>query len=71
MRRGEFRSDVDTRLPVLGFLGMANGVASWYRAEEAAIDRISAEFVRLILAGHEAAQASLRPRRARASASSA
>ena len=48
VRRGEFRSDLDTRLTVLAILGMANAVASWYRSEEAAIDRVSAEFVRLI-----------------------
>ena len=69
MRRGEFRSDVDTRLPVLGFLGMANGVASWYRAEEAAIDRISAELIRLILTGvARRPRPRRRPRRVRASA---
>jgi TetR/AcrR family transcriptional regulator, cholesterol catabolism regulator len=51
VRRGEFRSDLDTRLAVLGILGMANAVANWYRAEEVAIDRISSEFARLLVAG--------------------
>jgi len=51
VRRGEFRSDLDTRLAVLGILGMANAVANWYRAEEVAIDRISGEFARLLVAG--------------------
>ena len=51
VRRGELRSDLDTRLAVLAILGMANAVASWYRSEEAAIDRVSAEFVRLIADG--------------------
>ena len=51
VRRGEFRSDLDTRLAVLGLLGMANAVANWYRAEEVAIDHISAEFVRLVVDG--------------------
>jgi AcrR family transcriptional regulator len=51
VRRGEFRPDLDTRLAVLGILGMANAVAGWYRGEEAAIDRISAEFVGLIVDG--------------------
>ena len=51
VRRGEFRSDLDTRLAVLGILGMANAVANWYRAEEMAIDRISAEFARLLVGG--------------------
>jgi hypothetical protein len=48
VRRGEFRSDLDTRLVVLGILGMANAVANWYRAEAVAVDRIIAEFVRLL-----------------------
>jgi hypothetical protein len=30
---------------------MANAVANWYRAEEVAIDRVSAEFARLLVAG--------------------
>ena len=60
MRRGAFRSNLDTRLAVLAILGMANAVASWYRSEEAAIDRVSAEFVRLIADGvGEAAEAAL------------
>jgi AcrR family transcriptional regulator len=51
VRRGEFRTDLDTRLAVLGILGMANAVANWYRAEEVAIDRVSAEFARLLVGG--------------------
>src|SRR5713226_4247284 len=51
VRRGEFRSDLDTRLAVLGILGMANAVANWYRTEEVAVDRIIAEFVRLLTQG--------------------
>jgi AcrR family transcriptional regulator len=51
VRRGEFRSDLDTRLAVLGILGMVNTVASWHRAEEVAVDRISAEFARLVTDG--------------------
>jgi TetR/AcrR family transcriptional regulator, cholesterol catabolism regulator len=54
VRRGEFRADLDTRLVVLGILGMVNAVANWYRAEEVAIDRISAEFARLIADGVKA-----------------
>jgi len=38
-------------LAVLGILGMANAVANWYRAEEVAIDRVSAEFARLLVTG--------------------
>ena len=72
VRRGEFRSDLDTRLAVLGLLGMANGVASWYRAEEAAVDRISAEFIGLILTGVARRPGPRRrPRRVHASASGA
>jgi AcrR family transcriptional regulator len=51
VRRGEFRPDLDTRLVVLGILGMANAVASWYRNEDVAIERISAEFVHLAVDG--------------------
>jgi AcrR family transcriptional regulator len=51
IRRGEFRADLDTRLAVLGILGMANAVANWYRSEEVTIDRVSAEFVRLLAEG--------------------
>jgi TetR/AcrR family transcriptional regulator, cholesterol catabolism regulator len=51
VRQGEFRADLDTRLTVLGILGMANAVANWYRNEEVAIERISGEFARLIVDG--------------------
>src|SRR5262249_56663899 len=51
VRRGEFRADLDTRLAGLGILGMVNAVADWYRREEVAIDRISAEVARLIADG--------------------
>ena len=48
VRKGEFRADLDTRLATLAILGMANAVASWYRKEEVPIERISAEFARLV-----------------------
>jgi AcrR family transcriptional regulator len=51
VRRGEFRSDLDTRLAVLGILGMSNAVANWYRTEDVAVERISAEFARLLVDG--------------------
>src|SRR5262245_7140639 len=51
VRRGEFRADLDTRIAVLGILGMANGAASWYRTEEVAIDRVIAELMRLPIDG--------------------
>jgi AcrR family transcriptional regulator len=54
VRRQEFRSDLDTRLATLAILGMANAVASWYRKEEVPIERISAEFARVILDGARA-----------------
>jgi AcrR family transcriptional regulator len=51
VRRGEFRSDLDTRLAVLGILGMANAVANWYCNEDVAVERISGEFARLLVDG--------------------
>src|SRR5262249_20131768 len=51
VRRGEFRSDLDTRLAVLGILGMANAVANWYHNEDATVEHISAEFARLLVDG--------------------
>jgi AcrR family transcriptional regulator len=51
VRRGELRSDLDTRLAVLGILGMVNAVANWHRTEEVAVGRISAEFARLLIGG--------------------
>jgi AcrR family transcriptional regulator len=51
VRRGEFRPDLDTRLAMLGIIGMANAAANWYRKEKAAIERISAEFARLVIDG--------------------
>ena len=53
VRRGEFRSDLDTRLTVLAMLGMANAAAFWYSKEEISLDRIAAEFSRLLLEGRE------------------
>ena len=51
VRRGEFRSDLDTRLAALATLGMANAVANWYRKEDVRVERISAEFARLVIDG--------------------
>jgi TetR/AcrR family transcriptional regulator, cholesterol catabolism regulator len=51
VRKGEFRSDMDTRLTTLAILGTANSVASWFRKEEVAIERISSEFARLVVEG--------------------
>jgi AcrR family transcriptional regulator len=51
VRKGEFRSDMDTRLATLAILGMANSVPIWFRKEEVPIPRISAEFSRLVVEG--------------------
>lgn len=63
VRRGEFRFDLDTRLAVLAILGMANAVAHWYAKEAVPLDRIGAEFARLLLDG--VAKKPLRRRRRR------
>jgi AcrR family transcriptional regulator len=49
--RREFRPDLDPRLAMLGILGMCNAVSSWHRKENADIDQISKEFVRLVIEG--------------------
>jgi AcrR family transcriptional regulator len=51
VRSGEFRHDLDTRLATLAILGMANAAVSWYRKEDVSIDRIAAEFARLVRDG--------------------
>ena len=51
VRKGEFRSDIDTRLTTLAILGMTNAVASWYAKEELPIAHISGEFARLVVEG--------------------
>ena len=66
VRRGEFRPDLDTRLAALATLGMANAVAGWFRKEDVAVDRISAEFARLIADGVTKRPRNGRSRRRRA-----
>lgn len=51
VRKGEFRSDMDTRLTTLAILGMMNTVANWYTKEEMPIEYISAEFMRFAIDG--------------------
>jgi AcrR family transcriptional regulator len=51
VRRGEFRYDLDTRLATLAMLGMLNAATTWFRREEAPIERIAEEFTRLVLDG--------------------
>jgi AcrR family transcriptional regulator len=67
IRSGEFRANVDPRLVTLAILGMANAVASWYRKEQASIERIGNEFVPLILNGIAVAPARSRRRSDRGS----
>jgi TetR/AcrR family transcriptional regulator, cholesterol catabolism regulator len=66
VRRGEFRADLDTRIAVLGILGMANAAATWYRTEDVAIDRVIAELVRLPVEGVMKQKRKSRPRATRA-----
>ncbi len=49
VRRGEFRPDVDPRLATLALLGMLNAVSTWYGKENASLERISGEYVRLAI----------------------
>jgi TetR/AcrR family transcriptional regulator, cholesterol catabolism regulator len=51
VRKGEFRSDMDTRLVTLAILGMLNWVTLWYRKEDVPISRISGEFSQMVLDG--------------------
>jgi len=49
---GEFRRDLDCRLSALAMLGMANAATAWYGKEPGAtVERITAEFSRLIVGG--------------------
>jgi AcrR family transcriptional regulator len=49
VRRGEFRPDIDPRLATLALLGMLNAVSAWYGKENASLERISGEYVRLAI----------------------
>ena len=49
VRRGEFRPEVDPRLATLALLGMLNAVSAWYGKENASLERISTEYVRLAI----------------------
>ncbi len=51
MRKGQFRGDLDPRLATLAILGLANGVAGWYGKEDASMERISNQYVSLVLDG--------------------
>ncbi len=66
IRAGEFRSDLDPRLTALAVLGMANSVAAWYGKENASIERIGTDFVRLVLTGIASAKFPFRKNRSRA-----
>ena len=66
IRGGEFRADADPRLVTLAILGMSNAVASWYGKENAPIERIGQEFVRLTLEGLSRDKSAKKPARQRA-----
>lgn len=51
VRHGEFRANLDTRLTVLGLLGMLNAAAHWHAKEDMPIDRIAEEFRATVLNG--------------------
>lgn len=51
IRKGEFRSNIDTRIAVLGILGMVNWAPVWFGREGATLSHISGEFSRMILQG--------------------
>lgn len=52
VQRREFRADLDPRLATLAILGMVNAVATWIgKSKGATIERISAQFAALVLAG--------------------
>jgi len=51
IRKGEFRSDINTRLVALGILGMANWVPVWFGKEDIGLSNIGAEFSRMVLDG--------------------
>ncbi len=51
IRSSDLRRDLDPRLTMLAILGMANAVPSWYRKENLSIERITTEFIRLVLNG--------------------
>jgi AcrR family transcriptional regulator len=52
VRSGEFRANLDCRLATLALLGLCNAVPAWYGIEpDASIERVAAEFARLILDG--------------------
>jgi TetR/AcrR family transcriptional regulator, cholesterol catabolism regulator len=49
---GEFRRDLDARLTALAVIGMCNSATAWYGIEPGAtIERIAADFARLLIEG--------------------
>jgi AcrR family transcriptional regulator len=65
VRAGEFPRDLDCRLATLALLGMCNAAPAWYGREAGAtVERIAAEFGRLVVDGLAARGANgRRPRR--------
>lgn len=55
---GEFRSDLDSRMATLALLGLGNSAAAWYGREPAAtLERITADYVDLLVRAFRAADA--------------
>jgi AcrR family transcriptional regulator len=64
VRAGELRADLDCRLASLALLGMCNAAVNWYGIEpDATIERIAAEFGRVLVDGIAARRAALHRRR--------
>ena len=52
MDSGEFRPDLDPRITALAVIGMCNSATAWYGIEPGAtVERIAADFVRLLVDG--------------------
>lgn len=55
---GEFRSDLDPRMATLALLGLGNSAAAWYGREPGAtLERITADYVDLLVRAFRAADA--------------
>lgn len=66
VRSREFRADIDCRLATLALLGMCNAVPAWFLKEPgASVERIAAEYGRLVIEGIAAAPRRRATRRAR------
>jgi TetR/AcrR family transcriptional regulator, cholesterol catabolism regulator len=60
IEQGRFRADLDVRLTALGFLGMLNSLAEWFRpARDGTLDEVTDHLVNVFIDGvlHGAEQA--------------